>query len=311
VNRHGGAALVVIVNKASGKRKDDDIINALRKAFADSGLTPDIRLPPEPSALSGLAEAAVRERPPAIVAAGGDGTIRTVAAAVAGSGIPFGVVPLGTFNWFARDLGLPDDMAACAGIIRSGSLRDIGVGEINGRVFLVNCSLGLYRRLIEERERHKSRFGRNRLVAYLSGLYTALRPHPFYAMDVAIDREHRQVRTPLIFVAHNKLQLESYGFDVARVRDFGRLVAIVPKAVGRGGLLKLALRGLLGRLAGAPELDVFEAREIRIGSRRGRVKVAIDGEVVRCTMPLTIAIADRALRVLVPDAKNAAEESRS
>ena len=304
------AELVVIVNQASGKPKDRDLVDRIEKAFADQGKGPDIRVPADPSELAQLAAAAVRERPAAIVAAGGDGTIRTVAAAVAGSGIPFGVIPLGTFNWFARDLGLPDDLAACAEIIRSGTLRDIGVGEINGRVFLINCSLGLYRRLIEERERHKSRFGRNRLVAYLSGLYTALRPHPFYGIDLAIDREHRRVRTPLIFVAHNKLQLENYGFDVGRVRDFGRLVAIIPKPVGRGGLLKLALRGLLGRLAGAPELDVFEAREIRIGSRRGRVKVAIDGEVIRCTMPLTITIMDRALRVFVPDAESPAAEPR-
>jgi diacylglycerol kinase family enzyme len=295
------ARYIVIRNAAAGRSAmptDADIAAAF-----GAGARVEVRRPARPSQLPRLARAAAAERPAAVVAAGGDGTVRAVAAAVVEGDVPLGILPQGTFNYFARDHGIPADLAEAAKIVRAGDARRVSVGTVNGHLFLNNCSFGLYRRAIEARERHKARFGRSRIVAYLSGLHTALRRHPYYEVSVEIEGAERHMATPLMFIGHNRLQLAQYGFDVSAIQRFPQLVLVRLKPVGRLALLRLALRGAFGRLAGAPELEVGEARELRVDSHRlrRRLKVAVDGEIVRCRLPLRLSIRDRALPLLAPE----------
>ncbi|OYW20680.1 MAG: hypothetical protein B7Z52_02020, partial [Burkholderiales bacterium 12-64-5] len=112
-----------------------------------------------------------------VVAAGGDGTINTVAQAMLGSGLTFGVLPQGTFNYFSREHGIPADTAAAVQLLLDGEVRSVQAGRVNDRVFLVNASLGLYPALLENREEWKRQLGRSRIVAFWAGLLTLLREH--------------------------------------------------------------------------------------------------------------------------------------
>ncbi|KAG1389999.1 hypothetical protein G6F59_015349 [Rhizopus arrhizus] len=125
---------------------------------------------PAPSAAT-RAQAA----PGVVSAAGGDGTLNAVAGTVLGQGVPFGILPQGTFNYFGRRYGISQDTEVALRGFLQGHLQPVQVGHLNGRLFLVNASLGLYPTLLEDREAYKQRFGRSRLVALWSGIVTLLR----------------------------------------------------------------------------------------------------------------------------------------
>ncbi len=91
-----------------------------------------------------------------IVAAGGDGTVSSVAAAVAAAGKTLGVIPAGTLNHFARDAGIPTELDDAVALIKDAHTRGVDIGLVNGRVFLNNVSLGNYPRMVHERERLES-----------------------------------------------------------------------------------------------------------------------------------------------------------
>ena len=115
-----------------------------------------------------------------VVAAGGDGTINAVATAVLRVGLPMGVIPMGTFNYFSREHGLPLDAEAAVQnllqALHAGEMRPVQVGYVNRQMFLVNASVGLYPKLLAEREKASRRFGRSRLVAVASAVWSMFRP---------------------------------------------------------------------------------------------------------------------------------------
>jgi diacylglycerol kinase family enzyme len=179
----------------------------------------------------------------------------------------------------------------------------VQVAEVNGRVFLVNASLGLYPHLLHDREGFTRQFGRHRWVAALSALGTLYRWRWQLSLEFEADGEKRVLRTPTLFVANNRLQLARLGMDEALVQPVGRgrLAAVFPKPIGTAALSALALRGALRRLGDADQVDrfTFERLTVRLRSIR-RTVVAADGEVGMMSQPITFAVCDRPLRLLVP-----------
>jgi diacylglycerol kinase family enzyme len=236
-----------------------------------------------------------------IVAAGGDGTINTVAGAVAGTNLPFGVVPMGTFNFFARNLGIPLEAAAATHALLDGHTRPMHVARVNGKVFLINSSVGLYRRLQEEREQFKQRFGRNKLVAVISGLMTLLHHHRVYEVQMDLDGKPVTVRTPMLFFGMNTLQLEKLEVPVASCTERGLLAVLVLRPMSRWKILSFAMRGVLQGLENAENMQTHCASKVTVHWRRARkMKVAIDGESLECDLPLRYEVMRNALNVIVP-----------
>ena len=165
------------------------------------------------------------------MAAGGDGTINTVAQATLGSGCAFGVLPQGTFNYFSRTHGIPADTQEALQVLLAGQHQPVQVGLVGDRVFLVNASLGLYPQLLEDREDWKRQFGRSRLVAFGAGMATLLRGHRSLRLRVQSQGQERELRTPTLFVGNNALQLEQLGFAEAQAVDGGELAAIALQPV--------------------------------------------------------------------------------
>ncbi len=239
-----------------------------------------------------------------IVAAGGDGTVAGVAHALAGSGRDMAVLPLGTFNYFARGLGLPEDPEAAARAILAGESHAIAVGTLNGRVFLNNVAIGLYPAILEEREATYARFGRYRILAHLASLRTILRFQRPYRMDLVQDGARQRIRTPMVFVARSAYQLDQFGLDGAQAISDDRFALFLAPQQTRLGFLRLAWRLVRRRVDHGR--DVFVSTPRRIGlsiSGRRRVSVALDGEKLKMRLPLRIEVAGDLLHVIVPPEK--------
>lgn len=261
-----------------------------------------------PEELAATAKAAVAEAKRlggVVVAAGGDGTINTVAHAVLGSGVPFGVLPQGTFNYFGREHGIPEGVEEAARALLGARLKSIQVGRVNGRVFLVNGSLGLYPELLEDRETHKSRFGRWRIVALCSALYSLLRSHRQLNLEFESEGAKSHLRTLTLFACNNRLQLTRIGIEQghSNVLDRGELVATVLRPINFVQMLGVILSGALGQLGAAKNVHSFAFRRLTVTPRgQRRIKVGTDGEVALMATPLVFEVASEKLELLVPPA---------
>jgi diacylglycerol kinase family enzyme len=222
---------------------------------------------------------------------------------VLGSGCFFGVLPMGTFNYFGRTHGIPEAVDAAARVLVEGQLKPVQVGVVNDRVFLVNASLGLYPQLLEDREAAKRQFGRSRLVAFGSALKSLARDHRVLRLCLRTDEASGLLDTPTLFVGNNRLQLEQLGMAEAACVEQGRLAAIALRPVSQLGMLGLALRGSLGMLGDDANVVSFSARELTVSVASGkslRIKVATDGEVGWMRLPLRFRVAAQPLALLCP-----------
>jgi len=307
-----GPPLVVVFNLGAGHDQADEVCRTLQAGCDQAGRSLHLLQVQDPRQLGAIARRAVAQAQPlgaVVVAAGGDGTVNTVAQATLGSGCAFGVVPLGTFNYFSRTHGIPADPQAALQVLLAGHRQPAQVGLVGERVFLVNASLGLYPQLLEDREAWKRQFGRSRLVALGAGLATLLHGHRSLRLRVESQGQERELRTPTLFVGNNALQLEQLGFPEARAVDAGCLAAIALRPVGRLAMLGLLWRGAFGRLGEADEVIHIATRQltVRAGRRLGvwrsrRIKVATDGEVTWMQLPLTFRVAPQTLDLLRPPA---------
>lgn len=307
----GHEPLFIVLNTGSGRGDAQALQDIIRRVLDEAGRRYQLMPIDDPSRLVATAREAValaREAGGIVVAAGGDGTLNAVAGQVLGQGVPFGILPQGTFNYFGRRYGISQDTEAALRGLLGGELRPVQVGLLNGRLFLVNASLGLYPQLLEDREAYKQRFGRSRLVALWSGLVTLMRAPR--QLSLRLDYEGRvcDLRSPTLVVGNNRLQLEHIGIDPAEL-DRGHLVAMAARPVGTLALYGLLLRGLFSRLGEAEHVVSFAFDRLMVSIRgRRRVKVAMDGEISWMDTPLEFKVSDTPLPLVVPVA--APEEGR-
>jgi diacylglycerol kinase family enzyme len=235
--------------------------------------------------------------PAAVIAAGGDGTVQSAVQHLAGTGIPLGILPLGTRNHFARDLGLPLELGAAAAAIAAGNIRTVDLGEVNGRFFVNNASIGLYPAMVRDRVRH----GRGRrLLALAISLISILRHPPARRLRIEAMGSERERRVPLAFVGNNLYALDLFALGRRSSLEGGELCLFTANWRGIPGFARLVLRAALGRLDQDADFERQCVPELIIHSRRERLGVSLDGEVMRLRPPLRFRIRPGALRVLGP-----------
>lgn len=305
------APLFIILNAGSGHAETDGQRATIEDELRRAGREFHLEVVDEPEKLGDICERLVDQAKASggiLVAAGGDGTINTVARHAVAGGCPFGVLPQGTFNYFGRTHGIPEDLGDAVRALLSSSLHPVQVGLVNERVFLVNASIGLYPQILEEREADKKQYGRSRVVALLSMIKTALGAPQYLRIEMERDGKLQKMRTPMLFVGNNRLQIEQLGIaPLSSALDDGKLVAIAPRSVGRIGMIGLMLRGALGRLGEARNLVAFGFRglavkQVTLYGRRRRIKVAMDGEVTLLDTPLVFRVLEGRLLLLKPTA---------
>jgi diacylglycerol kinase family enzyme len=246
----------------------------------------------------------------AIIAAGGDGTVNAAIEATLPTGLPFGIVPQGTFNYSARAHGIPLETAAATRSLLDARIKPVQVGMVNDRAFFVNASLGLYPQILQDRELYKRQYGRRRAIAFWAGLVTLFRHRVQLTLEIEHDQDREIVRTPTLFVGNNSLQLEQIGLSEAYDVQQWRLVAVMVKPVSTMTLIWLVARGALGQLGDEERVVDFAFRRMSvksISSRQRKVKVARDGEICWLQPPISFSVAPRALNLMVPASSTASE----
>jgi diacylglycerol kinase family enzyme len=250
-------------------------------------------------AMSIAARRAIERGAEVIVAAGGDGTISAVASVVAGTSAILGILPFGTLNHFARDLNIPVDLEAAARVLLLGHVAHVDVGEVNGRRFINNSSLGLYPSVVRYRE-SREKTGWSRLVAFGAACLVALRRYRFLRLHMEIDGKIYDRRSPFLFVGNNRYEVEGLRLGSRERLDEGILSLYLSHRTGRFGLLRIAIAALLKRLRMSQDFVILPAQKVMVQAHRKRVHVALDGEVVKMHPPLHYAIRPGLLRVIRP-----------
>jgi diacylglycerol kinase family enzyme len=236
----------------------------------------------------------------AVVVGGGDGSVNTVAGVLAGTGIPLGVLPLGTLNHFAKDLGIPTALAGAVAVIGQANVRAVDAAEVNGRLFVNNSSIGIYPFMVVDRERRRRREG---LGKWMATFYAALRSlafFPLHRLAICGAGWTEPCRTPIVFVGNNEYALAPPAFGTRARVDRGELWLCVARPQSRLALLWLGLKSALGFLRQSRDLRTFTIGSAEIRSRRKRLMVAVDGEVGILRAPLRYSTRPGALRVFAP-----------
>lgn len=294
-----GRRVAIIINARSGVPGKDTAAERASEYLASRGVAANVELVHTPADLPAAAERAAAGDADIVVAGGGDGTIATIAASVLDTPKALGVLPLGTFNYFAQRIGVPLDLDGALDVLATATTpKTMSVGEVNGRVFLNNSSIGLYPAVLKQRETTYRHVGRSQAAAYLSVAFVLVQPPAFLNLHLTADGVPIARRTPLLFVGVNPHQMASFGIPGDECLNDDRLATYVTRPLGAAKLWGLALRGFFRGLHGASELEVVCARELQVTMRRRRVRVAMDGEVSRLHTPLRYRLRANALRVL-------------
>jgi diacylglycerol kinase family enzyme len=306
--------VIALINAAAGSAAGGDRVADAGEALRAAGLEGDIRAVQGADLERSAADAAA-QKPDVLVVGGGDGTVSAAAGALAGTGIPLGILPFGTLNHFARDLGLPprpehaarliaDTLRATSGESAAGGapgrVRDVDVGEVNGRVFLNNASIGIYPHIVSRRQRQQDRLGRNKWVAMVVAFVSVFRRYPLVKAVVDTGDAALPRTTPFVFVGNNRYEMSGFAAGSRARLDAGALSLYLAHRAGRFGLLLLALRMLVGRLDQASEFESMDLAAFRVETPKKTLRTALDGEVVRLVPPLEFRVWPRALRVVAP-----------
>jgi diacylglycerol kinase family enzyme len=246
------------------------------------------------------AQLAAATAPPVIIAAGGDGTVNAVVQALASTGAPLGILPLGTLNHFARDLGLPFDIPGAVAVIAAGNTTAVDVAEVNNRIFVNNSSIGLYPDMVRDRERQRRQTRRAKWLAMALAFVRTLRRPPMRRLTIEAENWVRPLRTPLAFIGNNVYETKFPTLGRRATLTGGVLCLLIAKAERPFDIIRLLLRAAFGRLDQARDFEQHHLQALAIRSRHRRLLVALDGEVAILTTPLAYRIRPRDLRVFVP-----------
>lgn len=288
---------VLFLNRSAGAQLAAGEVEELRRAAAEAGL--EVIDLVAGTDCAGEIRARLQRGVTLFLAAGGDGTVHTVLQALVYQEATLGVLPLGTYNHFARDLGIPLPWREALAVALEGSTVQIDTGRINDRFFANNVSLGLYPELVTRREA----WGRDvpRWKARLHAAYATVRKYPH--VHLVVEAEHRRevIRTHVFLVSNNSYDLGRFGIEASRATlTAGRLSVYWLEHTSRLRLLRFLIRYAAGRLRSIPGFRSFRTAQLKVQSSRPALRVGIDGEVIALPAPLVITAAPRSLLVRVP-----------
>lgn len=302
----GAGHLDVLVNALAGSVDDlggpQELERAIVEAFEAVGGRVAVHLvEPQHLADEVLARWTATPQPRAVVVAGGDGTVGGIAATAADHEVVLGVLPLGTFNHFAKDLGIPTDLDGAAAALVGGEVRRVDLAEVNGRAFVNNSVLGTYPEMVAVRDQVREQRGWGKVRAVPVAAALVARRFPLHRLDLEGPGYRRsRVRTPLLFVGNGIYDNGVGGQPERGALDDGLLGVAVARATTRLGFLRAMLRGLVRGADAVGELETVELAGLVVHVRSKRIRVAFDGEVDELVPPLRYRVRPGALQVLAP-----------
>jgi len=288
--------IIILLNPAARRGKARQLLTGALRIFREQQIDFEVRESQDATHLEQLARAAGAEHPDLIVSAGGDGTHHYVINGMFRSGVPLGLLPLGTGNDLPTALGLPVDASAAAATIMQGQVREIDLAQTGAAVYAGIAGMGFDSTVTRYANEHAQWLGGP--AAYAWSILRCLgkyRPHP---LEIRTDAESFSGGVLFAVVANSA----SYGGGIrlaprARIDD-GRLDICIVPYVGRGELLRWAPRAYWGEHLRHPGIKYFQARKVVMCSA-GKMELFGDGEFLQ-ELPAIIEVLPRSLRAIVP-----------
>lgn len=291
----------VVINRGSGNDDNAEETKAeLTELFAANGFDAEIFVADGGDEIFKFTEKALQSDAEIIVAGGGDGSVSAVASKLVGTPKTLGVLPLGTLNHFSKDLNISLDLPEAVRVIAENHTKKIDVGEINGRIFINNSSIGFYSDIVKDREQQQEKLGRSKWAAAFWATLKILRRHPFLEVKLKNESGEKITKTPFVFVGNGEYEMDFLKVGERRRIDDGKLSVYFLHKSGRKGLFLLILRTIFGSLRQAKDFQEIKVEEITIETKKKQILVAYDGEVEMMKTPLCYRIRPSALRVIVP-----------
>ena len=292
--------IAVLLNRGGGAvAADPEIGKKVAKAFKDAGVKAKVEL-------VGGGDCAVRCKAIAergdelLVVGGGDGTVSAAASALIGTETMLGILPLGTLNHFARDLGIPTKLEDAIQLMVDRPARKVDVAEMNDRIFINNSAIGLYPLMVLDRDLQRKRLGRSKKLAMIVASLRTLARFGHQRLTLPVNEEKAKVDTPLLFVGNNDYRIDIGAPGQRESIDDGRLSVFVMRKKTRTGFIAASIRALFNRARGDDMVQLEGVTRLRVSSGKSRLAVSLDGEVVRAEPPLDYKIRQKALRVIAP-----------
>lgn len=301
-----GLRLVALLNVGAGAashKGPDSLRTELAGVFDALDITAELKFCGG-TELKQFAEAALERAKEgeidAVVVGGGDGSIRTVAGVLAGSKIPLGILPLGTRNHFAKDLGIPLYVGEAAEVIAGGAQRDVDLAEVNGETFINNSSIGIYPYMVLDREQRRAHRKVAKWMAMVPALVRVARHFPRRDLVLSAEGWTRPYRTPCLLIGNNEYGLEFPALGRRHFLDQGKLSVYVVKQRRALGFLWMIWRMAFGKVSQSRDVESFRLTDLQVRSKTSRLPVALDGEVEFMHPPLHYRTRPGSLRVIVP-----------
>ena len=294
--------LVVILNQESGtllKLGPEQVEVELRRIFEELGCGVEIRRVPGKEVEAAL-RAARGSEADAVIVGGGDGTVAAAATIFAGQEKPLGILPLGTFNLAARDVGMPLDWQEAAKLLVTAPAGEMDLLDVEGKLYLCVIVLGFYPSLVlGQPEYHGSWIVKTfRTLVKALGSAATFPPLNLHLNDGTAVHNHR---TRMAVIANNDYE-DIFGIiPKRRSLDAGYFTVYISKHTSQWGMIKSALTWILGRWKEDREITIIHATELEINVRRKRrIAVMKDGELEKMTLPIRVKLVPKALRVIAP-----------
>jgi YegS/Rv2252/BmrU family lipid kinase len=301
VRNAGERLITVLLNPAAGASQTEDRFARVSQLFAAAGADARIVVLPSGADASDATRCALAGGTAAVVAAGGDGTVSSVASVVAGTPTPLGLLPLGTFNHFAKDAGIPQDLEQAVATVVAGYVTSVDIAEVNGRTFINNASIGIYPDIVVEREQLRQR-GYRKWTAFVLASARILRRYRGLIVRLTADDATEHARTAFLFVGNNEYRVDGLNLGARARLGGGQLFAYLAPRVHARDLPKLFVLALAGRARERHVLESFATSALYVDTpRRHRLRIALDGEVTVMTRPLHFRMRPGSLRVIVPE----------
>jgi diacylglycerol kinase family enzyme len=304
--------VLVILNAKAGtlvSSAEKDQATRIRDRFATHGVEAEVRDVPGPELLRTTTEARNSGRYQLIVAGGGDGTLNTIAGALVGGDVPFGVLPLGTFNHLAKELAIPLELDAAVDALALGSDHPFNVGEVNGQVFLLFAAIGIYSDMIKHRDAQRAALGRKKMWAGTIAFFKMLDRWPLLRVTLrdfepSIGRHSITRLTTVAYVSLSGFQMEQMGLADAPMRSARTaLTVLVSTHLSRMGLLWVIAKGMLGRARVREDMEEIRCDALTLVPHgRSVIRVGYDGEVATMETPLKLRVIRGGLKMRVPAA---------
>jgi diacylglycerol kinase family enzyme len=291
--------IAVMLNPSSGLTRRPRLRAEVDELFRNAGMDARIHELADPRAIPLESRRALAERPEAIVAGGGDGTVSAVASVLAGTTTPLGVLPLGSLNHFAKDAGIPLDLHKAVETVAARHVRRVDVGRVNDRIFVNNASIGVYPSVVESRERLRSQ-GRSKWAALVLATVDVLQSDSEVTIRLEDDRARVLTRTPFVFVGNNEYLAEGLRLGARTRLEAGRLWTYFAPPVKTRHLPRLFAHALFGLALREHALQSTAGSEFWIDTAAPAINVASDGELLTLTTPLHFRSWPGALALFVP-----------